>query len=61
MPDSKNFLRIAAYVGHAAADNPNDIKTLLADGFNTFFIKANPIFSNGPKSLLKSPPDCLIL
>ena len=42
-------------------DIPNGIETLLANGFNTPFIKGNPTFSNGPKSLPKNPPDCLIL
>ena len=35
--------------------NPNGIKTLLAN----FHIKRNPVFSNGPKSLPKTPSDCL--
>ena len=34
---------------------------LLANGFSTFSIKGNPVFSNGPKSLPKNPPDCPIL
>ena len=34
---------------------------VLANGFSTFFIKSNPVFSNGPKSLPKNPPDCTIL
>ena len=41
----------------AAASNPNGIKTLLANGLITFFINGNPVFNNGPKSLL----DCIIL
>ena len=45
----------------ADAVNPNGIKTLLANGLGTFPIKGNPVFSNGPKSLSKSPPDCPIL
>ena len=44
-----------------ATVNPNGIKTLLASRFNIFFIKDNPVFSNGPKSVLKNPPDCPIL
>ena len=44
-----------------AAANPNDIKTLLANGLSTFPIKGNPIFSNGPKSLPKNPPDFPVL
>ena len=34
---------------------------VLANGFNTFFIKDNPVFSNIPKRLPKNPLDCLIL
>ena len=44
-----------------AAVNPNGIKTLLANGISTFFIKGNPVFSLGPKSPPKNPPDCSIL
>ena len=45
----------------ADAANPNGIKALLGNGFNTFLIKGNPIFNNGPESLPKNPPDCPIL
>ena len=34
---------------------------LLADGLNTFPIKSNPAFSNGPKSPPENHPDCFIL
>ena len=61
MPDPNIFLKIATSVADVAAVNPNDIRTLLANGFNTFFIKYGPVFSNGPKSLPKNPPDCPIL
>ena len=40
----------AASVAPAAAVNSN-IKTLLANGWNTFFIKGKPVFIDGPKSL----------
>ena len=43
------------------AVNPNGIKTLLANGLITFYIKGNPAFSNGPRSLPRNPPDCIIL
>ena len=33
----------------------------LANGLSTFFIKGNPVFSNGPKTLGKSFPDCPFL
>ena len=34
---------------------------LLANDLSTFPIKGKPVFSNGPKSLPKNPPDCPIL
>ena len=37
------FLLIAASVADIAAVNPNCIKTLLGNGFNTFSIKGNPV------------------
>ena len=39
------FLWIAASVAAAAAVNVNDIKTLLTNGFNTFFIMVSLRFS----------------
>ena len=55
------FLWIATSVDDAAVVNPNGIETLLADGLNKFYIKNNPDFSNGPKSLPENPPDFPIL
>ena len=52
--DSNIFLWIATSVSDAAAVNPDGIKTLLANGLSSFFIRGNPGFSNGPKSLSKS-------
>ena len=49
------------FVAAAAAVNPNDIKTFLANVLSTFSIKGNPVFSNGPKSLPENPPDCPML
>ena len=49
------------FLHDAAAFNPNGIKTLLANGLITLFINGNPIFSNGPRSLLRNPPDWIIL
>ena len=60
-PDLNIFLWIAASVADAFAVNPNGIKTLLANDLSTFLIKGNPVFSNGPKSLPKNPPDSPIL
>ena len=55
MSDPKIFLWIVAYVADAAAVNPNSTKALLASGLSTFPINDKPVFSNGPKSLLRSP------
>ena len=44
-----------------AAVSPNGIKTLLANGLITLFINGNPVFSNGPRSLPKTPPYYIIL
>ena len=58
---SKVLLWLAGSVAVAAAVNPNGIKTLWANYLSTFFIKGNPVFSNGSKSLPGNPPDWLIL
>ena len=60
VPDPKIFLGIAASVADAAAVNPNGIKTLLASGFNRFFIKGNPFYTIDPKHLPKGLPECPI-
>ena len=59
--DPNIFLCIAASVADAAVVNPNGIKTLLANGLSTFFIKGKPVLRNGPKSPPKNPRDCPIL
>ena len=59
--DPNIFSWIAALVPDAAAVNASCIETLLANGLSTFLIRGNPVFSNGPKSLPKNPPDCPIL
>ena len=41
--------------------NPDGNKTLLANSLSTFFIKGKPVFSNGPKSLIKILSDFPIL
>ena len=51
LPDSNIFLWIVTSDAEATFVNPNVIETLLA---NTFPIKGNPLFSNGPRSLPKS-------
>ena len=45
----------------AAALYLNGIKTLVANGLSTFFIKGKPAFSAGPRSLIRNPADCTIL
>ena len=61
VPNPKNFSFIPASAAYGAAVNPNRIKTLLANGLITFFIKDNPVFSNGLGSLPRNSPDCIIL
>ena len=60
-PDRKIFLCIPAPAVDAAAVNSKGIKTLLANGLITFFIKGSPVFSNGPSNLPRNPPACIIL
>ena len=60
LPDPKIFLCIPTSAADAAAVYPKGIKTLLANGFITLFIRGNPVLSNGPKSLPRNPPDCII-
>ena len=48
-----SWVAASAAAAAAATVNSNGIKTLLAND--------NPLFSNGPKSLPKNPPDCPIL
>ena len=61
IPDPKSFFWMAASVADDAAVNPNDIKTLLASVFSTFFIKEKSVFNNGLWNLPKNSPDCSIL
>ena len=55
------LLFIPTSAADAAAVNPNGIKTLLANGFITFYINGNLVYNNGPRSLPRNPPDCIIL
>ena len=41
--------------------SPKGIKTILANGLITIFIKCNPVYSNGPRSLPRNPLDCTTL
>ena len=60
-PDPKIFLCIPVSAADAAAVNLNGIKTLLAHGLIILFINSNPVVNNGPRSLPRNPPDCVIL
>ena len=51
---------MGASVADVAAVNRNSIITLLANNLSTVFVKGNPSFSNGYKSLSKNRPDCPI-
>ena len=59
--DPKSFSCIPASACDAAVVNLNGIKMLPANGFITFFIGGNPVFSNGLRSLPRNPPYCIIL
>ena len=50
-----------ASVTHATVVNPNGIKTLLTNRLIITFIKGNPVFSNGPRSIPRNPADCITL
>ena len=60
-PDRNIFLCIPESAADAVAVNPNGIKTFLANSLIAFSINCNPVFSNGPRSLPRNPPDCIIL
>ena len=55
------FFWIAESVAEVAAVNTNGTKILFADGLSIFFIKGKPVFSDGPRSLPKNPPNCAVL
>ena len=57
-PILRFFLCIPASAADAAAGYPKGIKTLLANGL---IIYGNLVFSNGPRSLPRNPPHCIIL
>ena len=58
---SSDFFCIPVSAADAAAVNLKEIKMLLANGLIIFFTSGNPIFSDGPRSLPRKPPDCIIL
>ena len=53
----RTFLWVLVSHAHCATVNPYGIKTLLDNGFKKFLINSNPVFSNGPRSLPRNPPD----
>ena len=58
---SQDFLCIPASAADAATVNPKGIKTLLANGWITFFVNGNPVFSNKSSNLPRNYADCIIL
>ena len=48
-------------MANAASVSLNCTKTSLANSLNLSFIKGKPVFSNGPGSLPRNPPNCTIL
>ena len=57
-PDPNIFLCIPASA--AAAVNPKEINTLLANGVITFFINGNSVFNKGSSNLPRNLPDYII-
>ena len=60
-PDPEIFLCIPASAADTAVINRKGIKTLLANGLITFFIKGKTVFSNGPRGLPRNSTGCTIL
>ena len=55
MSDQKIFLRKAASLAEGAAVNPNDIRTLLVNGVDTFFINDKLNLIKWARKLNKRP------
>ena len=55
MSDQKIFIRKAASLAEGAAVNPNDIRTLLVNGVNTFFINDKLNLIKWARKLNKRP------
>ena len=55
------FFWIPEPAADAATVNLNGIKTLLANDVSIFFINGKLGFIDGPKSLPRNPPHCIIL
>ena len=61
MFDPSTFPWIVVSVADTTAVNPNGIKSLLANGLCTFFIKHKSVWSNVPRSLWNCVFDRFIL
>ena len=55
MSDQKIFIRKAASLAEGAADNPNDIRTRLVNGVDTFFINDKLNLIKWARKLNKRP------
>ena len=55
------FSWFPALSADVAGVNPNGTNTLVVDSVCRFFINGRPTFMNGPRSLPRNPPDCIIL
>ena len=58
-PVIRYFLCIPASAVDAAS-NPNGIKTPSVKSLSIFPIQGKPVLSNGPRCLLRNPPNCII-
>ena len=56
--ESLQFLSTSKYY---APLPPDGISTTLANSLRAFFINDRPAFGNGPRTLPRNPPDCIIL
>ena len=61
IPGPNILLWIATFVADAAIFNRMKTFETLFNVFNTFFIKGNPVFSNGTKILCRNSVSCPIL
>ena len=58
--ESSFFFRTPASLAENAAVNPDGMSTLLAVDVSTFLPSGNETLFNGPRILLRCPPDCII-
>ena len=60
VPDPSIFFRKYTLVADHSAVNPNDIKTLLANGVSTLFINTKPALANEAR-IFSNPPFCVLI